>query len=107
MHISYFLGTRDDYVQVVSHKDQDSKLKALGFVCSVQDLHDAEPAIVEVVESEGTEIDLRAAINDCRDKDEIESLLMSTIGVDLDKRGSLETVKEKAMAALKGHSDEC
>jgi hypothetical protein len=109
MHISYFHGTKGDYVQVVSHKDQDKKLKALGFVCSVDDLPDGESDPVEKVESQAVEpqqVDVEAAIYGCVDKNEVESLILSTIGVDIDKRGTLDTVKEKAFKALEDFRNE-
>jgi hypothetical protein len=109
MHISYFHGTRGDYVQVVSHKDQDQKLKALGFVRSVDDLHGGESDPVEKSESQDDEpqqVDVETAIHECVDKNEVESLILSTIGVDIDKRGTLDTVKEKAFKALEEYRNE-
>lgn len=109
MHVSYFHGTKGDYVQVVSHKDQDQKLKALGFVRSVDDLPDGNSPADEQVETQVSgpkQIDVRSAVRGCIDKDEVEALILSTIGVDIDKRGSLDTVKEKAIAAIEAHSSE-
>ena len=34
-------------------------------------------------------------------KDEIEALIKTLFGIDLDKRGSLETIKEKALAIIR------
>ena len=47
--------------------------------------------------------------NDCpldamTSKDEIEAYVLDATGVDIDKRGSLDTVKAKARAVLDGNS---
>lgn len=109
MHVSYFHGTKGDYVQVVSHKDQDQKLKAIGFVRSFDDLPDGNSAADEQIEAKVSgpqQIDVSAAVRECIDKEEVEALILSTIGVDIDKRGSLDTVKEKALAAIEAHASE-
>ena len=38
-------------------------------------------------------------------KDEIEAYVLEKTGVDIDKRGSLDTVKDKARAVLNGNSE--
>lgn len=38
-------------------------------------------------------------------KDEIEAYVLEKTGVDIDKRGSLDTVKEKARAVLNGNGE--
>lgn len=50
--------------------------------------------------SQKPQIDLRAAINDSTDKNELEALMKSTKGVDLDKRKSLDNMKADALAVL-------
>lgn len=51
--------------------------------------------------------DHEAKIASLNDKDEVESYIKEHFGVDIDKRGSLETVKEKALAVINesGRSD--
>jgi hypothetical protein len=38
-------------------------------------------------------------------KDEVEAYILKKTGVDIDKRGSLDTVKDKARAVLNGNSE--
>ena len=38
-------------------------------------------------------------------KDEVEAYVLEKTGVDIDKRGSLDTVKDKARAVLNGNSE--
>lgn len=98
MHKSYFHGTKSDYIQVVSHKDQDAKLKALGFVASHDDL--ANGSGVENKPAQSSQINLRDAIDECDDKGELEALMISVKGVNLDKRKSLENMKADALQVL-------
>lgn len=100
MHKSYFHGSKSDYIQVVSHKDQGQKLKALGFVECVDDLAGGSGVHVEAPQAQPSQINLRDAIAECEDKGELESLIMSVKGVDLDKRKSLENMKADALQVL-------
>lgn len=52
---------------------------------------------------------VKVGSNDCSldamtSKDEIEAYVLDATGVDIDKRGSLDTVKAKARAVLDGNS---
>jgi hypothetical protein len=38
-------------------------------------------------------------------KDEVEAYILSETGIDIDKRGSLKTVKEKARALINGNGE--
>lgn len=100
MHISYFLGTKADYIQVVSHRDQDKELKELGFVRSVDDLPDDTGSSEEPVVHEISQSDLRDSINDCQDKSELEDLMLSLGIINLDKRKSLDNMKADALQAI-------
>lgn len=44
--------------------------------------------------------DHQSKIESMKDKDEVESYIKDNFGVELDKRGTLETVKEKALAVI-------
>lgn len=100
MHKSYFHGTPSDYIQVVSHRDQDARLKALGFVECVDDLVDNSGGYVEAPQAQSSQINLRDAIDECDDKGELEALMISVKGVNLDKRKSLENMKADALQVL-------
>jgi hypothetical protein len=43
---------------------------------------------------------IESKINASESKDEIESIIKYSFGVDLDKRGSIETVREKALSIV-------
>lgn len=100
MHKSYFHGTASDYIQVVSHKDQHQKLKGLGFVDSVDDLPGGSGNQVQTEPAQSSQIDIRQAIEECEDKGELESLILSVMDVNLDKRKSLENMKADALQVL-------
>lgn len=99
MHISMFYGLPDDYIQIVCHQERyQDKLRAMGFRDTPDELtgNDANTP-------EGHELHIMGLT----DKDAVESYIKECFGVDLDKRGSLETVKDKALAVINesGRSD--
>lgn len=101
MFLSMFHGAKDDYIQVVVHHEQyEEKMRAMGWVESVDDL--GEDSAVDPLK-----IDHHSTVSGFLDKDAVESYIKEHFGVDIDKRGSLETVKEKALAVINesGRSD--
>lgn len=50
--------------------------------------------------------DLVKLVESSTSKDDIEAIVLDAKGVDIDKRGGLDAVKKKAIAALTGESDE-
>lgn len=111
MHKSYFYGSPDSFIQVVAHKQKyHDKLIALGFVDSADKLGG------EVIEGESSNpspegvitsiSDLVNLIDSSTSKDDIEAIVLDAKGIDIDKRGGLDAVKRKAIAALTGESDE-
>lgn len=93
-----FYGCQDDYIQVVAKRDDMEKLEALGFVHVLADLPETSveaPVFPTMEQSED-----RSVIMAMSDKDDIEKYVLRVTGVDLDKRGSIETIKEKALKVL-------
>lgn len=63
----------------------------------------ADPVVIDLAPSESesvTETRLIERINAMQSKDEVEALIKEKFQIDIDKRGSLETVKEKALAII-------
>lgn len=81
-------GTKAEPVKVVCNCVGWDLLQSAGFVKDMADLPDDKP-----VKSE-------SFVDTATSKDDIESYVKLKTGVDIDKRGSLETVKAKAKAAL-------
>lgn len=50
--------------------------------------------------------ELAELIESSTSKDDIEAIVLDAKGIDIDKRGGLDAVKKKAIAALTGESDE-
>lgn len=91
MAISLFHGSPDDYVQVVCLQDRyHERLLAMGWRKTPEELKADEQ------EPEGHELHIIGL----GDKDAVESYVKEHFGVDIDKRGSLETVKDKALAVI-------
>lgn len=91
MHISMFHGSPDDYVQIVCHQERyQDRLRAIGFRDTPEELE------VKQKQPEGHELHIIGLA----DKDAVESYVKENFGVDIDKRGSLETVKDKALAVI-------
>lgn len=87
--ISVFRGTKKDYIKVVAHVDKVVPiLLKEGWVKEPSELPDCEQNDIELL------------VIEAETKEEIEALLKSRFGVELDKRGSLDTVKEKALAVI-------
>lgn len=98
MHISMFHGSPDDYIQIVCHQERyQERLRAMGFRDSPEEL------AVKAPEPESHELHIIGLA----DKDAVESYIKQNFGADIDKRGSLETVKDKALAVVNesGRSD--
>lgn len=77
-------GTKENPVKVVCNCDGFEILSKVGFVKDLSEIQDIK-------------VD---KIDNLANKDEIEAYVKEKTGVDIDKRGSLETVKEKAKAVL-------
>lgn len=93
-----FHGSPDDYVQIVCHQGRyQERLRAMGFRDSPEEL------AAKASEPESHELHIIGLA----DKDAVESYIKQNFGVDIDKRGSLETVKDKALAVVNesGRSD--
>lgn len=102
MHVSMFYGTPDDYVQVVCHQERyHDRMIAMGWRKTPEELKPAKKE--DVKKPEGHELHIIGLA----DKDAVESYVKEHFGVDIDKRGSLETVKDKALAVINesGRSD--
>lgn len=50
--------------------------------------------------------DLVKLVESSNSKEDIEAIVLDAKGIDIDKRGGLDAVKKKAVAALTGESDE-
>ncbi len=108
MHISMFYGDPDDFIQVVCLQERyQEKLLALGWKKTPEELQAAQeaPAKDEQKESESA-FDAVNAIHLMDSKDDIEAYIKFNYGVDLDKRGSLETIKEKAIEIIRAAQPE-
>lgn len=51
-----------------------------------------------------SEIELK--INSTESKDDIEAIIKDAYNIDIDKRGNLDTVKEKAISIVRAHGQE-
>ena len=51
--------------------------------------------------------DFRLDLQSCKDKTEIENLVIELTGIDIDKRGSIDTVRSKAMKVLEDYYGDC
>lgn len=99
MAISMFIGTKTDYVQVVVLQPRyHAMMEAMGWVKHDKDLPDELPKEPEAPICEPKSHEL--AIMSLETKDDVESYVKLHFQVDIDKRGSLDTVKEKAMGVV-------
>lgn len=80
-------GTKENPVKVVCNCDGFDILSKVGFVKDLLELESAKSDKFDV-------------LDELTSKDEIEVYVKEKTGFDIDKRGSLETVKEKAKAVL-------
>lgn len=93
-----FKGIKSSFIKATIYSRDLQAFKDLGFVESVELLtEEAEVENVAGHQKSGENWDL---IKNLLSKDEVELLVKEKTGVDIDKRGSLETVKEKALAVL-------
>lgn len=92
--ISLFFGKKDDYIQVVVFQERYlERLFGLGWTKLPEDLKDDDaPA-----QPTGSADDIELKIMGFESKDEVESLIKELFNVDIDKRGSLDHVKDKAL----------
>lgn len=83
-----FHGSPDNYVQIVCLQDRyHERLFNMGWRKTPEELEVKAP-------------DPEEHIIGLADKDAVESYVKENFGVDIDKRGSLETVKDKALAVI-------
>lgn len=107
MAISMFYGTKDDYIQVVVLQPRyHEKLQAMGWAKTPEDLAEKvnEPIAVteagEIIDKPELSDDVQLQIMAMDTKDEVELLLKEKFNIKLDLRGSLDTVKDKAIGAI-------
>jgi hypothetical protein len=104
MVISMFAGLKNDYVQVVVLQPRyHEKMEAMGWVKDpglLPEQYD-EPAHEESeAGKEESNHDHELAVMAMDTKDDVESFIKEHYGVDIDKRGSLDTVKDKAIGVI-------
>lgn len=91
MPISMFIGTKEDYVQVVVLQPRyHEKMEAMGWV--------KDPELLP--ENKAPNQDHELAVMAMDTKDDVESFIKEHYGVDIDKRGGLDTVKDKAIGVI-------
>jgi len=89
MHISMFHGSPEDYIQITCHQERyQDRLRAMGFRDTPEQLGSSE--------TENHELNIIGLDS----KDAVESYVKKHFSVEIDKRGSLETVKDKALAVI-------
>ncbi len=93
--ISMFHGPADDYIQVVAGEDDKKKLEGLGWRTLLVD----NVRVVETIEvaAKGGHKEYLERMDS---KDAIQAYVKSECGVKIDKRGSIEVVRNKALEAL-------
>ncbi len=96
--ISYFTKINGDLIQVCGQESDSVNMTAIGFSLLAADCVDNKGAVDKDL---ATIQDHILAIRHMTEKDDIESYVLSVNGTNIDKRGSLDTVKTKAIKALK------
>ena len=94
MHISYFKRADNlkGYLQIVGSDKDAEALGLLGFVTNIKHL-DAPSLPTVTISHEST-------INEMSDKKDIGQYVNKLTGINTDLRGSLDTVKQKAISAV-------
>ena len=95
---SYFIRSSGELLQVVGSTDDQDALAALGFGSTPDSAGDAGKHEDSDL---ATYADHELAIRGMDTADDVASYFMMVAGKKLDKRGSLDTVKAKALEALK------
>lgn len=92
--ISLFFGKKDDYIQVMVFQERYlEKLFGMGWAKFPEDLQDDE----STAQSSFIADEIELKIMGFESKDEVELLIKGLFNTDIDKRGSLDHVKEKAL----------
>lgn len=109
--ICMFYGPKTDFIRVMCGSHDRKKLMAMGWKDHPDHLEDEvaevvevkpEP-VVEIAKDAMSDIELTNAVIDADSKDAVENLIKIHRAIDIDKRGKLETVKEKALAVINGN----
>ena len=95
---SYFIRRSGELLQIVGSTDDKEALAALGFGSTADTAGDADNHQDSDL---ATYADHELAIRGMDTADDVASYFMMVAGKKLDKRGSLDTVKAKALEALK------
>lgn len=95
---SYFIRSDGDVLQIVASTKDKEALNALGFGCTAEEAGEAGSNKDSGL---ATYADHELAVRKITSVDDVASYLMAAKGKKLDKRGSLETIKAKALEALK------
>jgi hypothetical protein len=85
-------GTKSEPVKVVCNGEGWAILEKSGFILDQLSL--------PLKREEKAKDETLNLLKSLDSKDDVEALVKEKAGIDIDKRGSLETVKEKAMVAL-------
>lgn len=93
-----------NYAQVTCSEHDSEVLENMGFVRSIFD-HPKDPDLPNVDPEKGDGVVgsfewHQTHVMSFEDKDDLENYIKEVTGIDIDKRGKLETVKKKALGAL-------
>lgn len=100
--IQVFLSHEGEVLPAVIHEHNLQKFKSLGYKDTFAEAsEDLKPKKDDNPDADDEKSQLIEAVNSLTDKDQIESFIKQHFSVDIDKRGSLETVKEKAISIIK------
>lgn len=89
--VTVFRGTKSNFIKVIGHVDTAVPvLLSEGWVKTVAELPDEEPK----------HDDLELKIIESESKEDIEQTIKALFNIDLDKRLSLDNLKEKALAVI-------
>lgn len=102
MPISMFYGTKYDYIQVVVLQPRyHERLMSMGWKKTTEELGEG----LESIEIRLEDFELHVMGMD--DKEQVSEFIKSHFGVDLDKRGSLDTIKDKAIGVINESRSAC
>lgn len=94
---SVFINYKGDVLCAMVHSRNLNKFLEMGY----KKTHaEAEVSVIENSCGDQKSGENWELIKDLPNKDEVEQFVKDMTGVDIDKRGSLDTVKEKALAVL-------
>jgi len=99
---SFFIRSAGEVLQIVASTCDKDALSALGFGCTVEEAGEAGKHQDSDL---ATYADHEIAIRSMANADDAASYVMMVAGKKLDKRGSLDTVKAKALEAIKDGDD--